>query len=1270
MAHFPTRRARVFGPGTLLAAATLLVVSALPLPAQQGLVGCWPLDEGRGTTIDDLSGLSRPGTISAGCRWTETDRGTALAFAPASGSSAAIPSCPAWDYAPGQVGDLTLALWLHAAASGDGFVLSHYFSGTPGAWGLFFEGGQLKFSTYFDRENWTGERKSATVQFRDFGLGRWHFAVLVWQRGKQGWLKAYLDGEEVDTAADVPVTAALQEVTHLGSRDGRDRGFAGMLRGLCVFNRALAAAEVRTLFETGPQLPSPVLVSDLTTDKLLYYSRETVTVRFRVRNASAVARTLRVVAESVRDLDDRTARLDEPVTLPAGGGKAYALTMPARDFRMGSAVTVTLREGDNVLSRKEAVFQVGDQLGEVAIGASSSAWSQTGLAGKRDEILKVPEEARARGVNTLELFFWSPCDWALHVPRTERWWSGQASYPQDARILKEFIDRAHTHGIRVMMYASCHPAGPFGWEAAYRHPEWFLDGNGLLPTLAPAEVEALDKWNNPEWRQAHPGNPGWLRVPVDLRTPQALDHGIGALIDGARHFDWDGVRFDGHYTIHGFDEISTHNLRRLKERVAAERPGFELGYNYGRAPEWRSGWTHEMREAMAGGGIYLQEGIRAWWKDSAKYASWRDYATNELRIAKRLQALGGFYSCMWESERLPPEQAFYKVVYGLIAGGHPALFTGERVPYCRDWGAFLTRWSRFLWDRSLRAASAEGLAVTPAESLFWRPLVQELVASAGCRFLVVHLVNPPPEDAIAETRLPPAAGDVSVTYRLAAGESLARAMLVSPQHDPFARTLPAETDGGTVRFTIADAPLWSMVVLELQGAFTPPAAVPAFTEAPDATAVEKARQSALASRIVDPNKDAEAVDDDPSVRIWETDRGMSGLGALPGSDPDAGNGRCQVNDAANVRLGHGKKFMGYTNLGPLRPGRYRLTYRMKWTAGADGAGWDVFFYINDIAIDTDVVRAPFLSPRDPGSGQDDPASGQRLSPPGAYRDYSFEFAKAAPGYINACAIVDAPVASDQKIYMDCIRTEMLDPIPDRELAALATSTAPAAADTIDAVLSEARAAGEEAGAPARTPNGTAPARFLLVRGLLADLYRVGEVVKPDTVYELPGEAGTLFEYDCVILANVDVTFSSLAQRRLLKEFVEAGGCLVVLGGIATLGNGGMTHTFLDDLLPVVITGRREVRKYDKPALLGETKDTPFADSPALFWRHSLAPKADAQPVAYADGEPIAFGATRGQGRALVFLGTTLGPGESLETPFWETESWRRLLARMLTATGQ
>ena len=182
---------------------------------------------------------------------------------------------------------------------------------------------------------------------------------------------------------------------------------------------------------------------------------------------------------------------------------------------------------------------------------------------------------------------------------------------------------------------------------------------------------------------------------------------------------------------------------------------------------------------------------------------------------------------------------------------------------------------------------------------------------------------------------------------------------------------------------------------------------------------------------------------------------------------------------------------------------------------------------------------------------------------------------------------------------------------------------------------------------------------------MADLYGIPPKSAASVAYQLPDDLTKLCEFDSVVLANVDLTYSTLGQRAAIKEFVDAGGRLVVLGGIATLGNGAMAGTFLEDMLPVQLVAVREVRECSPPAVLADAAGKPLAGQPAVFWRHMVQPKPGVTTVAKAGETPIAVAGTFGKGKVIVFTGTVLGPGRSDATPFWETPAWQSLLGRLL-----
>ncbi len=1197
----------------------ILLMLTIPALALDGLVGYWPMDEGAGGIVDECSGASMggEGRVLGQVIWEEAARGPALAFDGKS-TTVKIPGSPDWDFGEGT---LTISLWVKLNPGNGGMILDHYFSGTPGVWGIVNEGGPT-FALYDDA------RKPHKLRFPGFRAGQWHQLTVVWKRAKDGWLKGYLDGKPVSELPTVACTAKYPFDLYVGSRQGTDQFFAGHLRDLAIVNRALTGEEIGALYLDGMGVDTPVVISSLKTDKLLYGPTEAGTATVRVKNLTDKPQTVQLTLVLTSGLNTARDLVRQALDLPAKATKRVTVPLAFAGEDYGCDVQAFVMQGENVLAAKREYFSVSDSFIKVGIG---SDWGG-GLHTANGQYTVIPEMARKIYSNYFELFFWSPCDWALHVAPQKRWWSGQASYPEDEDNLTDLIKKSHAEGIRVMMYASGNPAGPFGWEAARKRPEWF--GGGGFGRRGNYNVEALEQWNDAEWRKGVKGNPGWFTAPVDLRHEGALHYGIDRIIDSAKTYRWDGVRFDGHYTIVGSDALSTRNMRRLKERVGAALPDFKFGYNYGRAPEWLGGVSHEMREAMAGGGLYLQEGIRNWRYTSDQYQSWRHYATNELRIAKLIQGLGGFYHCMWEGGRLPAPQAYYKFVYGLIAGGHPADANSyANLPGSPSWGAFMTRWSGLLWHPGITAAPHEAEAFTvQGDGLWWKELLQERVISPTRKYVILHLVHPSPADEIAKTAFPEPRAQCVVSYA-PKGQQVVSARLIRPDALPF--DTPLKADGAV---TLPWPRQWMIVVYEVEGAFTMPKTPPAFTEPPDPAKLVWSPDDVVTHRA-DPNQEATESAAGPNDIVVSLATGGVNIGRVTTIDPGSPQGSVQWRATDKAAENIGKWWTG-----PYAPGRYRATIRVKWTdPSADPAPQMLTMRVLP-EKDQDPVLLPtvtFVTPGYPNA----PAGAVTFGERGAYRDYVIgEFDTKKPEYFTFAGQASTPTAGEHTLYAERIVVTLLERYTDTQLEAWNANTKPEGL---------------------RAPRGRAPESVLVVRGLFTGLYGLDALPGATPAYALPAKYEELYAYDAVVLSNLDFTTSSYAARRMLNDYVEDGGRLVLLGGNRALGEGGLTGTYLEALSPFALRGAGEVVRCAPPLLLGGKANVAYPDKPAIFWRHDVTLKPGAFAVAYAGPHPIAARVARGNGLAVAFAGTVLGEGGANGKPFWETGSWAALAKRLI-----
>ncbi len=1195
----------------------LLMLLAIPAFAIPGLVGYWPMDEGTGAIVDECSGASAggEGRVLGTVAWEDTERGPGLVF---DGKSTAvkIPGSPDWDFGEGE---LTISLWVKLNPGAGGFILDHYFSGTPGVWGIVVEGAPT-FALYDDA------RKPVKLRFPGFRNSQWHQLTIVWKRAKDGWLRAYLDGKPVQTLDNVVSTARYPFDLYVGGRQGTDQFSAGRYRDLAIFNRALTDDEIGDLYLNGLTSATPVVISSLKTNRLLYGPKETGTATVRVKNLTEKPQAVRLALTLTSGLYTKREIDTRDLTLPAKTTQTVTVPLAFIGEDYGCDITAAVTQAGKALAEKRDVFSVSDSFFKVGIG---SDWGG-GLHTANGQYTVIPEMARKLYSNYFELFFWSPCDWALHVAPQKAWWSGQASYAENEDNLIDLINSSHAQGIKVMMYANSNPAGPFGWEAARAHPQWF--GGGGFGRTGNYQVEALEKWNDPEWRKTVKGNPGWFLLPVDLRREDAVASGIDRIIDVAKKYGWDGVRFDGHYTIVGNDEMSTRNMRRLKERAGAAVPGFHFGFNYGRAPEWLGGVSHEMREGMAGGGYYLQEGIRNWRYTADQYASWQHYRANELRIAKLVYGMGGYYHCMWGDQRLTPAQAYYKLVYGLIAGGHPA-DSGiyANTPGSANWGAFMTRWSAILWHPHIVAApkTAERITVQ-GDGLAWKELVQERVISPTRKYVILHVVDPSPEDAIAKTTFPaPKAADatVRISYK-PVGEKIVGGTVVCPDR-------PLTVTGNNGELTTAWPKQWMIVVFEVEGKYSLPKTPPAFTEAPDPAKLVWSADQALTTRT-DPNiEDTNTAPTNPNDILVSLATGGVNIGRVTTIDPGSPQGSVQwrAKDKASSAMG---KFW----TGPYAPGRYKAVIRLKWADPNAEPTPQMLTMRVEAEKGEKLMPNPvvFVTPGYPNA----PAGAVTLGERGAYRDYLIgEFDTKKSEYFTFAGQASTTQVGEHTLYAEKIVVTLLERYTDAQQEAWNAIEKPA-------------------GLP--TPQGRAPKNTLVIRGLFTKYYGLDAFPGATQAYAVPKTYAELYAFDAVVLANVDFSTSAYPVRRLLKDYVEDGGRLVLLGGNRALGEGGLKGTYLETMAPFVLKGAGEVAPCTPPVLLGSKAGTPDATKPTLFWRHDVTLKPGATAVAFAGAQPIAARIKFGNGLVTVFAGTVLGEGAN---PFWTTAWWTKLLGALI-----
>ena len=89
------------------------------------------------------------------------------------------------------------------------------------------------------------------------------------------------------------------------------------------------------------------------------------------------------------------------------------------------------------------------------------------------------------------------------------------------------------------------------------------------------------------------------------------------------------------------------------------------------------------------------------------------------------------------------------------------------------------------------------------------------------------------------------------------------------------------------------------------------------------------------------------------------------------------------------------------------------------------------------------------------------------------------------------------------------------------------------------------------------------------------IYRQGINDPKELADGFPSRVEELFDYQALIVGSVEATYFTAAQQELIQQFVDRrGGGLLLLGGRASLGDGGWGVSSLAGLLPVVLPNKK------------------------------------------------------------------------------------------------
>jgi uncharacterized membrane protein len=166
----------------------------------------------------------------------------------------------------------------------------------------------------------------------------------------------------------------------------------------------------------------------------------------------------------------------------------------------------------------------------------------------------------------------------------------------------------------------------------------------------------------------------------------------------------------------------------------------------------------------------------------------------------------------------------------------------------------------------------------------------------------------------------------------------------------------------------------------------------------------------------------------------------------------------------------------------------------------------------------------------------------------------------------------------------------------------------------------------------------------------------------------PADYPELLSYDLIILGNAPVRPMDLVGQEMLKDYLAAGGNLLVLGGDQAYGQGGYMNATLINQLPVVLGGKYNWAKIPDGGVLQVaaahpvTKGVTFGPRDMVYYRQLCVPKPGSVVAATAGGTPIlVLGTVPSGGRLACVLATPFGEARPGECAFWDAPAWHTLM---------
>ncbi len=231
--------------GNIGTAAVSVTVASGGTTINTGLVGYWKFDDGTGTTAADSSGNGNTGTLVNGPTWTVGKLGQALAFDGLS-NYVTVPSTAALNVYP-----LTVAVWMKTSSTtGVRGIVNKYVAGSYNGYQVFMNSGNLCAWYLRDSTDYVYDGGGCPFNVPGYNDNQWHHVAYVVDASGG---KLYVDGVQKGSlpwtgTAGAPTTVQPVHIAHYPGAFGGAEYLPGVLDDVRIYNRALSAADVLSLY--------------------------------------------------------------------------------------------------------------------------------------------------------------------------------------------------------------------------------------------------------------------------------------------------------------------------------------------------------------------------------------------------------------------------------------------------------------------------------------------------------------------------------------------------------------------------------------------------------------------------------------------------------------------------------------------------------------------------------------------------------------------------------------------------------------------------------------------------------------------------------------------------------------------------------------------------------------------------------------------------------------------------------------------------------------